>query len=73
MTETGTVKNYMKNRGLIRNHRVPQRDTLCSPTKCTKYLTAEITVNAGILKSKKKIVTSANSAYSAVNANNREL
>ena len=50
-----------------------QRDTLCSPTKCTKYLTAEITVNAGILKSKKKIVTSANSAYSAVNANNREL
>jgi len=29
--------------------------------------------NAGIHKIKKKIVTSANSAYSAVNANNREL
>ena len=50
-----------------------QRDSLCSPTKCTKYLTAKITENAEILKIKKKIVTSANSAYSAVNANNREL
>ena len=36
----------------LRSYDGKTRDTLCSPTKCTKYLTAEITENAEILKIK---------------------